>query len=379
MNKIKLLILVKNIDGGTGTFLLDLLKISNYYPSIETRVIVLEKPSFRKIKDKRFAYLHRRNFYPYNYNLSIIGIYDFICDVLAVKKNVDNLMPDIVLGVDVHSNLLISLVQALFFKQLKTILTTHINLEETMEAKGSKIVCFILRRLINYFYNKAGILVCISRDLANDLRKNFNIRNKMNVIYYGISSPKKTRQYKNNSQKIILNIGRLVEQKDHKTLIEAFALLRKKTPEAKLWIVGDGPLKRNLKRLTIRLKLDEEVRFSGWITNIKKLLRRADILVLSSRREGFGYVLIEAMSYGLPIISTDTPFGPREILDNGKYGILVPMGDQKVMTHAMYDLLTDEKKYNHYSQKSLERIRDFSLNKMLHAYKKIILDLINEP
>jgi len=82
------------------------------------------------------------------------------------------------------------------------------------------------------------------------------------------------------------------------------------------------------------------------------------------------------MSQRLPIISTDTPFGLSEILDNGKYGILVPVGNEKAMAEAMYTLLTDEKKYHYYSQKSLGRAKYFSLGKMLKAYKKVILEAL---
>jgi glycosyltransferase involved in cell wall biosynthesis len=125
-----------------------------------------------------------------------------------------------------------------------------------------------------------------------------------------------------------------------------------------------------------RLGLSRKISFLGWVKNISPYLKKSDIFVLSSKREGFGYVLIEAMSQGKPVISTNTPYGPSEILDNGKYGILVPMGDEEAMKRAILKLLTDKKKYHYYAKKAFERSEFFSLDKMLRAYKKLIVGLI---
>ncbi len=137
-------------------------------------------------------------------------------------------------------------------------------------------------------------------------------------------------------------------------------------------------MKKYLKNYVKKLKIEKNVQFFGWVKNIYEYLKKSSVFVFSSKREGFGYVLLEAMSCGLPVISTNTPFGPAEILDNGKYGILVPMKNPQAMADAIYELLTDDKKYNYYKKKSLERVKYFSLDKMLKSYKKLIMNLVKE-
>jgi glycosyltransferase involved in cell wall biosynthesis len=87
-------------------------------------------------------------------------------------------------------------------------------------------------------------------------------------------------------------------------------------------------------------------------------------------------VLLEAISQGLPIISTNAPYGPSEVLGNGKYGILTPVGDEEKMAEAMIELLSNKKRYNHFARKSLERVKFFSEEKMLKAYMQLILRLV---
>ena len=104
-------------------------------------------------------------------------------------------------------------------------------------------------------------------------------------------------------------------------------------------------------------------------------LRRSDVFVFSSKREGFGYVLLEAMSQGLPVISSNTPYGPSEILNNGKYGIIVPVGNVALLKKAILKLLIEDKVYKNYSKKSIERSIFFSKDKMINDYKKVLISL----
>ncbi len=197
------------------------------------------------------------------------------------------------------------------------------------------------------------------------------------VIYNGADFTTEHRQTTKGSDTVI-TIARMVEQKDHETLIKAFKLVNQKLPKVKLLIPSSGPLEPKLKKLTRKLNLTKSIKFLGWVKEITPYIKKADIFVLSSKREGFGYVIIEAMAYGKPIISTDTPYGPAEILDNGKYGILTPLGDEKALSKAIITLLTNDKKYQLYSQKALLRSKYFSLDKMLSSYKKLILETIDK-
>lgn len=377
--KINLLIFAKSIDGGTGTYVLQLFGLEKLINKLRIKVISLEEPSFRKIDkySERFVFYHGKNFYPRIYKFSLINILNFIKELFWVKNQINKYNPDLVLSCDVHCNLLISINKFLFRHRNKLILTTHINLKDNIETRSDSTLKKIFYKLIPFFYNKANCLVFVSKHLAYNCHVFFNLNVKLiKTIYNGIN-----RNYasikKRSNKNIIITIARLVEQKDHETLIKAFVLLKKRIVDAKLLILSNGLDKNKLEKIVKKYNGSKSIRFLGWVKDIYDYINRSDIFVFSSKREGFGYVLLEAMSQGLPVISTNTPFGPSEILDNGKYGILVPMKDPQAMAKAMFKLLTDEKKYNYYAQKSRERVKYFSLDKMLNAYKRVILDLMD--
>lgn len=137
---------------------------------------------------------------------------------------------------------------------------------------------------------------------------------------------------------VIATAGRLVAVKDHRTLIAAFARLRARRP-ARLVIFGEGPLDAELRRQAEALGVSRSVLLPGYVNDPSACYRVADLFVLSSTSEGFGNVLIEAMAEGVPVVSTDAPHGPREILADGRFGALVPVGDVEALAEAMAQTL----------------------------------------
>ena len=133
---------------------------------------------------------------------------------------------------------------------------------------------------------------------------------------------------------VFVSAGRLVSQKDHQTLLRALALHRRRLP-SRLLLLGTGPLKEPLEALAHQLGIADAVDFLGFQDNPLPWFRRADAFVLSSRTEGFGNVLVEAMWCGTPVIATDCPHGPSEILDGGTYGSLVPPGQPEALAAEM--------------------------------------------
>lgn len=139
---------------------------------------------------------------------------------------------------------------------------------------------------------------------------------------------------------LIVAVGRLTEQKDIPTLIRAFAALRESRP-CRLMIIGQGELLEALQGLAVSVGVAENVRFAGFQRNPWKFIKRASVFVLSSAWEGFGNVLAEALSLGVPVVSTDCPHGPREILQDGRLGRLVPVGDAAGLAAAIAQTLDD--------------------------------------
>ena len=133
---------------------------------------------------------------------------------------------------------------------------------------------------------------------------------------------------------VVLSVGRLSVEKNQSMLIRAFARVQPQTG-SKLVLVGSGPAEQDLRELAQSLGMAEHVIFLGWQENPYKFMSRTACLALCSDYEGFPSVLVEAMACGCPVIATDCSYGPREILENGKYGLLVPRGNEEALADAI--------------------------------------------
>lgn len=163
----------------------------------------------------------------------------------------------------------------------------------------------------------------------------------------------------------ILSVGSLKKQKDHATLLQAFALLPK-SMGAKLTILGEGSLRGELEELVRSLGLEGRVAMPGFALDPYVWYQTADLFVLSSRWEGFGNVIVEALECGIPVVSTDCPSGPSEILENGRFGHLVPIQDPVALADAMARSLNEFTN----REKLVLRASDFSVDVIADQYLK---------
>lgn len=374
----KILVFVKSIDGGTGTFILSLQKLPGFINrKTLIKTLVIEKPLYRKVNKDSFEYIKRRSSVR-KYSFSISNTVFFILDLMWYLRKVKEFDPDVVITIDIYCNLIALVAKYLFFLKTKIIITTHNNIVDTIRFKTGRFMVSGIEGLIRIFYPRADYLVVVSKGIRKSLKKDFGIRKEVNVIYYGLDKrylSSRFPQKRKFSSNIVLSIGRLDLQKDFKTLIEAFYLFSKKNDKANLWIVGNGPLENDLRQLILKFKLGSKVKMLGWRQNILPLLKKAHSFVLSTNREGFGYVIIEAMSQGLPIIVSDVNYGPSEILDNGKYGILVKKNDSVSLSKNIYKLSRNDKYYEHFTKQSYLRSSFFTEEKMLHSYASLIKKL----
>ncbi len=199
------------------------------------------------------------------------------------------------------------------------------------------------------FYRFAHTIVGVSKGVADDIMDITGLgRERVKAIHNPVLTPEIFEQAKQpldhpwfteDQIPIIMGIGRLTRQKDFHTLIRAFSEVRKVRP-CRLIILGEGTDLESLRSLARESGVSEAIDFPGFQKNPYAYLSRSNLFVLSSRWEGFGLVLVEAMALGIPVVSTDCPSGPGEILKDGKYGHLVPVEDPSALAKAMIDTLS---------------------------------------
>ena len=146
----------------------------------------------------------------------------------------------------------------------------------------------------------------------------------------------------------ILSVARLEEPKDFLTLVKAFKILKDNNKiKYNLVIVGDGPDRSKIETYIKQNNLENNIFLVGSQDDVAKFYKTAKLFVLSTESEGLGMVIIEAMKFGLPVIATDAPYGPRDIIRNNEFGILTPVGDEKLLAQEINKLLENEELYNY--------------------------------
>jgi glycosyltransferase involved in cell wall biosynthesis len=376
---INVLILVRNYDGGTGTFTNQMIDMSKISPLVSVNnVISLYKPEFAPSYDScDVHYVHEYTTkYGSFYNKNP---YVYIKEVFKIYSLIKIIKPDIILSIDTHCNTLACILKILFCFHLKVIITNHNNIAEVFSRKLSGIGRFVVKMITRTSFLVADACVCVSKGSAKGFSKFFHYSKKINVIYYGVDGAKNLR--KQNAHLVkplsLLSVGRLDQQKDFTNLIHAFSIIHRKHRNCTLTIVGDGIEKTKLIRYIKALHLTKWVILTHWKNKLETYYSNSDLFILSSHYEGFPYVLLEAMSYGLPIVSTDVDFGPRELLVDGKYGCLVKPNDSVDLAKKCLMVL-ENKASQKYRKLSLKRIAYFPKSKMLRLYINLILSLLDK-
>lgn len=245
-----------------------------------------------------------------------------------------------------HANIIAILAHMLARSSAKLIVSEHVALRE-LQFHTQSIRERLLPLLIPILYRRTDHVIAVSIGVAKQLAE-FGLRSdNVAVIYNPILNDELFRAaeedvddswFSPGAPPVLVAAGRLVKQKDFQTLIRAFALVRN-TRVVRLLILGEGQDRLELLDLGQLLGVADDVRLPGFVNNPYKYMRRASAFVLSSLFEGFPTVLVEAMACGAPIISSDCTSGPSEILENGRWGRLVPVGDTIALAKAIQDVL----------------------------------------
>lgn len=253
--------------------------------------------------------------------------------------------PDVLISAIGHANLVALLARGLSGAPTKLVVTEHGTLRGP--ARGLKDRAY--RFLARTFYPRAAAIVAVSAGVANSVSKGIGLpRERITVIPNPVHTARFRESlglavddewYGENRTPVILGVGRLVPEKGFDTLLRAFARVRE-TLDANLLILGDGPERGSLEALAEELGLAGAVRLPGFVEHTGPYMAGARLFVLSSVSEGLPTVLIEALAAGVPVVSTDCESGPREILEGGALGKLVPVGDHVAMASAMVEAIT---------------------------------------
>jgi len=299
----------------------------------------------------------------------------------SLVKVIRRIHPRAVLSNMVDLNLVATIACGLASAQ-PLILVEHIDpIARARAMEGVYERLFPLAR--RWLYRRADAVVAVSKGAAAGLvegcglpaklvRSIPNALNLRRIQLLAAEEPPPQLNFSLNGDYIV-SVGRLVPQKGHEDLIEAFGILRTRS-EVHLVIVGDGYLRPKLEARVSDLGLRDAVLFTGFQPNPYAFMSRARVFVLPSRREGLSVAIIEAMACGVPVVATDCPSGPSEILYDGLFGILVPVGEPDRLAIEIEKLLCDPALGAELSKQGLTRAQDFNIP----ATTKRYLELFDE-
>ncbi len=227
-------------------------------------------------------------------------------------------------------------------------------------------------------YRQADAVVAVSEGAARSLRRlRGRGRSRVEVIPNAVDVAGITARARAGEAppgRYLVSVGRLVPQKGHLDLLRAFADVARRH-DVHLWILGDGPQRRTLVDFARSVGLADRVHLPGYRPNPYPVMVGAQALVSASRYEGLPLVLIEALACGVPVVATDCPSGPRDILDGGRYGLLVPVGMPGHLAGAIDRVLSDRALAADLSARGPARAEEYSIPRVTDRYLRLFRDL----
>lgn len=246
----------------------------------------------------------------------------------------------------------------------------------------------LVMRLLNWFlYPLADRIVAISDGVRQYLVREMKVAEGKIVLIHNPVDIRRIQELSReqvddpwlheSDRRVVLWVGRMATVKGLEYLIGAFERVTQEI-DARLVLVGEGPLENAIRELVRQKGLQEKVRFAGFQSNPYRYMARSSVFAFPSLSEGFGMVLVESMACGLPVVAANCVAGPSEVLLNGKCGILVPVADEKALARAIVSLLTDTALRERLISVAIERVSEFEPAKVVASYEQLFLELCTD-
>jgi glycosyltransferase involved in cell wall biosynthesis len=297
---------------------------------------------------------------------------------LRLAGLIRDLSPDAVLSTSSGGNLVVSLAHWLSARSECSLVLSERN---TYSKARQKLPPWLpVTTVKSFLYRRADLIVAVSRGVAADLERVLGLPSGLVKVIYNpvVDSNLLARANEpiehpwfQEDRPIILAVGRLVPQKDYPTLLRAFAGLRRSHP-CRLVILGEGPLRQSLAGLCEDLGIAQDVQFMGFVPNPFPYMRHCTVFVLSSQYEGLPGALIQAMACGAAVVATDCDSGPREVIEHGVNGLLVPVGDPEALQGAVSRILDDPAVRTRLRGHARLRARWFDASRMVRRYEEAL-------
>jgi len=267
-----------------------------------------------------------------------------VFSLLSLIRYLRQVRPVAMLATQVHINIIAIIARMVAKVPPFRLLVREACTQSVITKNQEGLMTWLTLKLLRVFYPFADCIISPSQGVMDDLIQGFRMPQSLGVVIPNplpIASIQKQAKvlpkhpwFDSSGIPVVIGIGRLSIQKDFKTLIHAFAQVCRNR-QAKLVILGEGEKRSELQKLVEDLNLSNQVDLVGFVNNPFAYLNRSAVYVLSSPSEGLPNTLLEAMAVGIPVVSTDCPSGPREILEGGRWGRLVAVGDVDAMVEAI--------------------------------------------
>lgn len=356
--KKKVAILVPSLrGGGAERVIVNIVRYLNH-EKFDVKLIVLKKEG---------PYV---SLLPQNLDVIDLNTYRVRNSLFKLIRELNNFKPDVIFSTHYHLNLALLAIKK-FLRGTPKLIIREANTPSKVLNELTKTKREILTNLYKKLYPKSDLIIAQCKDMKEDIINTLEIDDKKVKYIYNPLDIEKINESKEGENPYkagninLLSVGRLAHQKGFDNLLDAFKIVANKIPESHLTILGEGNLKSALNEQAVALGISDKLTFASFKGNPYPYYYYADTYILSSRWEGFPNTLLEALACGTKVVATNCKSGPKEILGEDEFGILVEEGNHNAMAAGILRSITEE-------NRTKDRAEYFSIKKIVKEYEEVL-------